>query len=416
MTADESPRLLMIGLDAFPPALLDQWCDEGLLPNFAQLRVEGTRGTVQSPADLLPGAVWPTFSSRSNPGEHGIYHFMQWDGSSMRFRRPTSDWCGFEPFWYELGRHGVPVVAFDVPFTYPARPVPNVVEAHGWGLHDELAPPASQPSSLLDDLRRRHGRSPMRPDVLGPKPLGALRREIGGIVTSLRRRVDVIEALAREQPWRALIAPFAETHRAGHWYWSDRVTGVPRDGLQRVAVEIDAALPRLRALLRPEDRLFVFSLHGMGDYHDFDRFAEPFAEYLNGQHAPPARRSFDPVRIANTRLPQGVRRSISAAFPTRVRDGLLSHFLGAGHDWSQTRVIGVPPDGKLYYQVNLTGRERDGAVAPDAFDAEVERIVSAAKGLTDARGTPVTEAAERSRDHFAGARLERLPGRRRPGS
>ena len=264
MSESQAPRLLMVGMDAFPPELLERWCADGSLPNLAALRQASAYGYIDSVADLFPGATWPTFASGELPSVHGIYHFMQWDQEKMAYRRPAPDWCDYTPFWHRLGEQGVPTIAFDLPFQYPKPTRGGVIEAHGWGLHDELAPSFSSPQGLLGELNSR-ARSSLRPDVLGPESPAILARELKGIVESVGHRASLIEELAARFEWRLFLAVFAETHRAGHYFWGDRVTGKAQGGIKQIAQAIDAILPRLRALLRTEDRLVLFSLHGMGE-------------------------------------------------------------------------------------------------------------------------------------------------------
>jgi predicted AlkP superfamily phosphohydrolase/phosphomutase len=380
--------LLLIGMDAFPPALLDRWCASGDLPNIAALIREGRYGRVDSVGRHFPGAVWATFSSASLPSVHGIHHFMQWDPDRMTYRRPAPDWCGYTPFWRRPIGDQPPAISFDLPFAFPGT-TPGVVEVHGWGMHDELAPPFSEPHHLLAEIRRRHGRSALRPDVLGPRPVAALQRDLEGIVDSVNRRFAIIEDLARRFPWRLFLAPFAETHRAGHWYWTERSTGVAQEGIKRVAAAIDRGLPRLRALLGPDDQFALFSLHGMGEFYDLERFSEPLLDALEPSRAAAPSRAFDPVRLLNGLLPGGLRRTVSAAFSTALRDRLFGHTLAAGVDWSKARFIALPPDCCVYLRLNLEGREREGSVSPADAVSLLEATAARLRELRDPEGQPV---------------------------
>jgi predicted AlkP superfamily phosphohydrolase/phosphomutase len=402
-----SPRLFMVGLDSMPPDLLEKWCDEGLLPNIAALRKEATYGYIDSVADWLPGATWPTFASSSLPSVHGIHHFMQWDAASMRFRRPTQDWCNYTPFWHKLGEQGIPLIAFDLPFCYPKEGPPRVVEVHGWGLHDELSPPFSRPEALLRELSTL-GRSALRPDVLGPRSDAMLRKELDGLVSSLELRVRVLEQMAHRFDWRVMLAVFAETHRAGHYFWTDRVTGEPQGGIKRVVMAIDAQIPRLRALV-PDGRFVLFSLHGMGPNVDFDRFAEPLAAYLEPLAEPPTRR-LDPVSLAHRYLPGGIRRAISAGLPTRLRDRLFTRYLAQGRDWSRTSVFVLVPDGKIYIRANARGREREGILSEHEVASYLSQITSQLNSMRMATGEPAVAAIARPVEVYgAGPRTGMLP-------
>ena len=48
--------LLMIGLDAADPVLVDQWIGEGRLPNLASLRARGTEMRLETAARYLVGS------------------------------------------------------------------------------------------------------------------------------------------------------------------------------------------------------------------------------------------------------------------------------------------------------------------------------------------------------------------------
>jgi predicted AlkP superfamily phosphohydrolase/phosphomutase len=218
----------------------------------------------------------------------------------------------------------------------------------------------------------------------------------------------VIEQLARDYPWEVFVCAFEETHRAGHYFWTERATGRPLEGLKEVAKAVDAAVARLRALLGEEDLLAVFSLHGMGECYDIDRFAEPMWDYFDPAPPSPNRR-FNPVRIANRALPRGLRRRISAAFSTRARDRLLAHYLTAGRDWSKTRVIFPIPDGRVFARLNLAGREARGIVAPGEAERELQRLESGFGGARTAGGEPVFATITRLHDRFSGPRLPLLP-------
>jgi len=106
-------RLLMIGLDS--PNLRHIRGALHRLPNLRHIFESGVQFDLASSADCLDASAWPTFYTGSLPGEHGLYHPMQWDAAGMRMRRLSADWIYAEPFWYALARQGVRVISADVP-------------------------------------------------------------------------------------------------------------------------------------------------------------------------------------------------------------------------------------------------------------------------------------------------------------
>ena len=97
-------RLAMIGLDAADLGFIQASSSE--LPNLRGVLARSALQTFHSPADMLTGSVWPTFATATNPGDHGMYHHLQWDAAAMRMRRITPDRFDFEPFWYAMAREG----------------------------------------------------------------------------------------------------------------------------------------------------------------------------------------------------------------------------------------------------------------------------------------------------------------------
>ena len=55
-------RLLVIGLDAPEPSLIESWIDAGALPTLAAIRRNGASGRLASTAEWSPGSPWPTYT------------------------------------------------------------------------------------------------------------------------------------------------------------------------------------------------------------------------------------------------------------------------------------------------------------------------------------------------------------------
>ena len=135
----------MIGLDAAELGFIQS--SLASLPNLRRMLKSGVLRQLRSTADLLPGSVWPTFYTGSSPGVHGIYHRLQWESESMRLRRVAEDWYYREPFWYELERQGLEVIAIDVPMA-PRPRLHRGIEITNWGAHDQLTSFATHPQDF----------------------------------------------------------------------------------------------------------------------------------------------------------------------------------------------------------------------------------------------------------------------------
>ena len=404
MSSDAAPRQLLIALDAFPPSLLEAWCDDGSLPNLKRLREDGQSGRVDSEADLFPGSVWPTFVTTTDVSFHANYHPAQWDPDSRKLRAPAADWCGVTPFWHRLAAQGIPAIALDVPFSHSARQPANTTEVLGWGMHDGLWS-TSHPAGLLRELNKRHGSTSLVREGPGTRPEADLVVELDGLITDVARRTAIIEDLASRFDWRLMLAVFPETPRAGHWFWGETGTGVPQGGLKRVATAVDGVLPRLRSLLRPQDQLAFFSVHGVAATHDSDRVGEAALLYLDPSLAAGAVRRLDPVYLLRHVLPMSVVRYVTKKLPRPVYDWAFYHLQNAGRDWSQVRSIIFPIDQLIYATANLSPPE-DGA---EAKEAHIAWLRTQFEGMSTPDGQPVIERIVRPTELYGGPRLALLP-------
>ena len=96
----------MLGLDAVSlPFILD---NRDRLPTLAALLDTGMLRELRSSAASLSASVWPTFSTGSQPGEHGQYFPFQWSAEHGRYLRIADpDWSeefDCQPFWHRVAR------------------------------------------------------------------------------------------------------------------------------------------------------------------------------------------------------------------------------------------------------------------------------------------------------------------------
>ena len=104
MAEAAAPKLAMIGFDAADVDYIRSQLPS--LPNFRRAFDSGLSRRLRSPADLLPGSVWPTFYTARSPGEHGVYHIVQWDADAMRLPGRTLPAKGVRPVPSELPVNG----------------------------------------------------------------------------------------------------------------------------------------------------------------------------------------------------------------------------------------------------------------------------------------------------------------------
>ena len=73
------PKVIVLGFDGVDARYTEQWMDEGLLPNLARLREQGTYRPLLPTTPPQTPVSWSTFSTGINPGRTGIFDFLRRD-------------------------------------------------------------------------------------------------------------------------------------------------------------------------------------------------------------------------------------------------------------------------------------------------------------------------------------------------
>lgn len=404
-------RIAMIGLDAAELSLVQ--AHRGQLPHLSRLLDAGTVHRLRSTAGLLAGSVWPTFFTGTHPGEHGIYHHLQWDAERMRLRRVAEDWLPCEPFWYELERRGLDVISIDVPMTYPSR-LTRGTEVTCWGSHDQLTPFGAAPAGLADEIRRRFGRHPMGDEIPvehTPRERERIRRRL---VEGARTKGELARWLLESRPWDLSITVFGECHRGGHLLWPD--AGEPPTALLDVYRAVDAAVGGLMEMLTREGvTVVLFALHGMGPNTSQEHLVPRIMDRINGGPANGNGGNGTPrrglMRALRETLPAPLQNAIARAVPVATRDAVVDRAVTGGHHWPTTPGLAILADLNGYVRLNLRGREREGMLDPasEAQGLYEDRVHAAFTALRTAQGAPLVDAVRFARDEFPGTRGRHLP-------
>lgn len=408
----------MIALDGAEPRLIEQWISEGRLPNLARLRNVGTYARLGSTADWLTGSIWPTFHTGTLPGDHALYHFVQWHTQKTTFLRPTSEWLPQRVFWREAARQGRRVIAVDLPTLYAPEAF-NGIEITGWCNNDLLAAPASYPREMLTWARREFGNSSMPGEVYTLQHPRALLRLRTDLIRWTHRTRDLALALMDREDWDLFLLCLTATHRGGHKLWDATGTrnlrsGPHRESLAQALLDVytacDEAVGKLVDAAGPVNAL-VFSLHGMGPNTSRVPLLPQMLQRIltqNTESSPPR----GVLQRARSLVPASWRNQLKSRLPSRVQDRLTTFWRVGNLDLGETRAFPLVADLQGYVRINLRGREPGGIVEPgNQYDQLCEEISDGLRSFVDsASGTPAVEKVARSDQVYpGGARIDDLP-------
>jgi predicted AlkP superfamily phosphohydrolase/phosphomutase len=361
----------MIGVDAGDVEFIESW--GAALPNLHRALETGRRFRLESTADVLTGSVWPTFYTGTLPGEHGVYHPIQWDPAAMRARRVDEEWLYCEPFWCELERRGETVVAFDVPFAFPSR-LRRGIEVDNWGTHEFLGPFFSSEPEIGRELRRRFGAHPVGHDVPVPRSRAYTRSAARRLSEGARLIGRIARWLMGVADWSLFLVVFGEAHRGGHLLWPEpgyEPFAAGREALRDVYRAVDEGVGQLiEGVDESQTTVVVFSLHGMERNRSQGHFVRPVMDRINAAFAGTRadgdgrERSGGLVSALRRGIPARLQHAIGRLAPIELLDWVSDRDVTGGMDWSRTPGFALRPDLHGYVRLNLTGRESAGALEP----------------------------------------------------
>jgi predicted AlkP superfamily phosphohydrolase/phosphomutase len=136
-------RFIVVGLDGQDPGLTDRFLEQGLLPNFAKLKEQGTYSRLLTTYPSISPVAWSSFATGTQPGKHNIFDFLDRDihtylpiisstkiGEVEKFLK-VGKWRfplekpeitllrKSKPFWTILGEANIWSTVLRVPITFP---------------------------------------------------------------------------------------------------------------------------------------------------------------------------------------------------------------------------------------------------------------------------------------------------------
>lgn len=265
-----APRVVVIGLDCAPPALVfDRLAPR--LPFLRAMRRRGVSGPLRSIVPPITVPAWASMVSGKDAGQLGIYGFRDRIAGQRALRTVTSDDVRLDRVWDVLGRAGKSSSVLFVPPTFPVparmshpsdqlvacmlAPADAAERTHPPELAAWVASQGLDPRCLLADVTNEDERSP---ETL----LAALEAQV-------MRHFDLCERLLAERPTDFFMMVEMATDRLHHGLWPALDPSDPRHPrfapYQRRAEDLYVLLDRRIARIAervPEATLVVVSDHG----------------------------------------------------------------------------------------------------------------------------------------------------------
>lgn len=362
--SDSKPRVAVIGLDCYDPTLcFERWIDR--LPCLRGLMERGRYGTLVSSMPPVTVPAWSCMTSGKDPGTLGIYGFRDrksrnygdWTiSTSLRVKEPR--------LWDILTQSGRESIILSVPGTYPiTRPIKGCLVTSF--LTPSTTDPKIQytsPPSLAREIERLVGEYMV--DVRMTR--GADKKEVlEQIYEMTRRRFKVAGYLIKSCPWDLFFMVEMGPDRIHHAFWSfmdpDHRNHRPGHPLEHAIrdyyVYLDGEIARLIELFDlANTHLWLVSDHG--------------ARLLKG----------------SILINQWLYEQCDLAFKTPPMGRV--NFDESLVDWPRTRAFAAPGYyGQIF--INVRGRDPEGSVAPEEYDACRDGLIARLEAMTGPDGRPL---------------------------
>ena len=400
-------RVLLIGWDGADWRILDPMIEAGLLPNLASLCDRGAKGVLRSTVPNHSWAAWPSFLTGVEPSNHGVYDIFEKEIGERRSLPVTYRSIKEKTMLGDLAAAGVPLVMTNLPLTFPPPKVEGAVIAGG------VLPKRRQfahPESLEQDMEKAGVPFPINGMSWTtfrhkPKPFLAEAREL----TEARTKANLW--LLDNVDWRLASLIYVATDRVQHCL--DKYVAPDHPDFATLSKEplaeeirgiyrlLDDALGRILERAKSDDLVLFISDHGFQsctralhmdrllEQLGFLKFAASNAVFGPMQWGPMrtiARKAYDMLGLhGKVSLPQSVNWQKTVAY-TSVRS------TGEG------------------ISINRSGREPDGIVPENEYEATRDKIMDALDSFVDPKTgkKPFTRILRRE-DVFQGRFAETAP-------
>jgi predicted AlkP superfamily phosphohydrolase/phosphomutase len=412
---DATLDVLLVGIDAACRPVVDRLAETDAAPTLSSLLSAGATGALTSQIPPWTPSAWPSLYTGVNPGAHGVFDFLTFDGydwdvvDATRVREAS--------LWELLDARGLSSVVVNVPVTHPPPEIDGAV-VPGYTAPED---PECHPPGLLDDLRDELGEY----RVYAPTDL-----DDDESVEWYRRLTRL-----RGEAFRYLVERFDPDFGFVQFQQTDTVFHELGGDFDAAAAVYDAVDEQVDALLSAcdPDTVVVVSDHGIGAYGGYEFRVNEFLRrrgFVKTARGGEGMPSWDAV--AADRLTRGNGREkrdpspVERALALAAKAGLTSQRIGAALEavgLDEFVLRHVPADvvragtervdfsaSTAYVRsriecgvrVNLRGREPDGVVPPDEYERVRDELVAALSAVETPDGDPVFETVARREEFFDG--------------
>jgi predicted AlkP superfamily phosphohydrolase/phosphomutase len=247
-------KTIIIGLDGIPFGMLKDFAETGVMPNTAELISQGIFKKMHSSIPEVSSVAWSSLITGENPGQHGIFGFMDLLPDSYKMRFPNFSDLKSPPFWDQWEGKSVII---NVPSTYPVREMNGVLISGFVSIDFEKS---VYPKSLIPQLSSLD----YRLDVDSQKAHSSMDMFLADLDKTLNARIEAYRYLWETQNWQTFMLVFTGTDRLMHFLWNayeDKDHRYHKLFLEHFR-KIDQTIGEINNRISGDDLLIMLSDHG----------------------------------------------------------------------------------------------------------------------------------------------------------
>ncbi len=407
--------VIVIGLDAAEPWVIDHYIAQGRMPTMKRLREQGAYGLVQNQELYKAEPAFTTFMTGVWPMETGYWGRIEYEADNLDVGEHSTYAFDKYPMFWELGQD-YKVCAFDLPQASLSGNL-NGIEVVAWGAHSPRRGRGSNPTTLYDEILAKHGPHPClnsdNNNIYSEKESVQLKQELQ--IGIDRRTAITLDLLARDD-WDMLLTTFGEVHAAEHQYWhyvfnhplKEHMAEEGRDDLGDIMEQVDASIAKIENAAGPGATLYIYSAHGMmenkADICSGAFLAEMLYRWSYDEPAlvshpagtPPPPPSFDYPR----HMKHEIWDAVTLEGRTRLTSPRDQEAMGMSLNWQPSnwyksawkgmRAFSLPSYSDGYVRLSVKGRDTTpegggGLVEPEDYQATCDEIIKLVMGWRCAR-------------------------------
>lgn len=424
---------LVVGVDALSHDVLER-LPAGTTPTIDSVIAEGASGPLEAQLPPWTPSTWPSLYTGVNPGKHGVYGFLRFEGYDWEIVDGTD--VREHALWELLSEEGYRSVVVNVPVTHPPAEFDGVL-VPGYTAPED---PGCHPDGLLEDIREEIGEYRLYNPQLSQ---GTTREDrIDGYEEVTRMRGAAFRYLIdREDPDFGFIQ-FQQSDTVLHEFPEEE------EAPKRVYTAVDNEIERILDDCDPTNVVIV-SDHGIGpcgsvEFRPNTLFRDRgLVETSAGAEKPSwsqlatetLRNGADgssPAGEPSTtteRSPSAAERALSAAASVGVTSQRIGAVLKTLRlDDAVLRIVPNElvragsehvdfPNSQAYMRdriemgirINLAGREPNGVVKPEEYETVRSEIIEMLSELRSPDGASVFDAVLPREEVFSGPYVEDAP-------